>query len=83
MNILIKVLLSAPLALTLAVAGCTKAPEQPVGKKPETVREQAEAVGKLSDRTFTSHMEKDLVNVVDKSAENADRLKENAALSDE
>lgn len=63
--------------VALAAPACTRQ-EEPK-KKPETVREKAQAVGKVSDRLFTSSMEKNLVGAVDSAAEHAAELEKAAA----
>ncbi|MDH5508791.1 MAG: hypothetical protein OEZ32_00375 [Nitrospinota bacterium] len=78
-----KAFLALPLAVALMMAtGCTETRE-PEAKAPETVRERAEKVGKLGDKTFTSHLEKDLVGIVDSAADNAEELEKANRLSDE
>lgn len=64
------------LSAALAAGACTS--EQPK-KKPETVREKAQAVGKMSDRILTNSLEKQLVGAVDSAKEHAAELEKAAS----
>ncbi len=61
----------------LAAPACTRQ-EEPK-KKPETVREKAQAVGRMSDRILTKSLEKNLVGVVDSADKRAEELEKAAA----
>jgi outer membrane murein-binding lipoprotein Lpp len=63
-------------SVALVTGGCTS--EEPKNKKPETVRERAQAVGRMSDRIRTQNLEKHLVGVVDSAAEHAAELEKAA-----
>ncbi len=63
------------LSAVFIAGACTS--EEPK-KKPETIREKAQAVGKVSDRIFTSSMEKNLVGAVDSAEEHAAELEKAA-----
>lgn len=65
------------IAIAFGAAACSG--KEPEGKKPETLREKAAAVGKMGDRTMTRHLEKDLVGIVDSAEERAQGLEEAAA----
>ncbi|MDH5637254.1 MAG: hypothetical protein OEZ04_02065 [Nitrospinota bacterium] len=82
MRFILRIMLTLPLVAGLALAGCTEKKE-PEAKAPETVRERAQKVGKFGDKTFTRHLEKDLVGIVDSAADNAEELEEANKLSDE
>lgn len=64
-------------AISIGTAACSG--KEPEGKKPETLREKAAAVGRMGDRTMTKTLEKDLVGIVDSAEERAQGLEEAAA----
>ncbi len=75
-----RLIIGALLLLTAVGAGaCTKQePNKELTKKPETVREKAQAVGKMSDRILTNSLEKNLVGAVDSAKEHAAELEKAA-----
>jgi len=67
------------LCTALGAGACTKQePAKQLNKKPETVREKAQAVGKMSDRILTNSLEKSLVGAVDSAKEHASELEKAA-----
>ncbi|HEB72921.1 MAG TPA: hypothetical protein ENI77_09920 [Nitrospirae bacterium] len=67
------------LSTALAAGACTKQePVKELKKKPETVREKAQAVGRVSDRILTNSLEKNLVGAVDSAKEHTAELEKAA-----
>jgi len=68
------------LSTALATGACSKQePAKEMNKKPATVRERAQAVGKMSDRILTNSLEKNLVGAVDSAKEHASELEKAAS----
>lgn len=58
--------LAMAIILSLPLVACdSKKEPEPQPEVERTVRERAEQVGKVGDKTFTNHLEKDLTGLVD------------------
>ena len=59
------VLIVLSLMVIFLFSACEKKQPEPEQKKPVTLREKAQAVGKLGDQTMTKSLEKNLTHMVD------------------